>query len=330
MTKEEFLQYLNEHSVSNPEDIQYVQTSPLELPFDELKFIGKGIFNTVYKAKIGNHAWIIKEGAYDLKFPLYKRIALPLPRKFFDRIYKMFGLSLMPSHKSAIEQLREYVLLARYFGFFSDEKEEGIVGFDPEIHSIQRETRANLRKSILEEDEFAEIVLKSVKTFKNYHKIKAIISDDEFLTYDFLPREYLILSLTTERKGFMKIFSRKIENHYIIQDCAEGETLGNISDKELIEQPRILARLIVFILLALSMAYYDNKLIDSRPEGVLSGDWFGQTGNIIVDATNDDIKFVDTRWLNQNDGNLLQKGIIVSDLIRDALSVSLSKYVEAL
>jgi hypothetical protein len=330
MTKEEFLQYLEENSVRDPESIHYVQQSPLSLPFDNLKFVGKGLFNTVYKATIGADSWIIKEGAYDLRLPLTKSIYLPLPRKVFDRIYKLFGVSLMPSHKSAIEQLQEYVLLARYFGYFAEDSKAKISGFDPEIKSIQREIRDSLRQSIVEEDDFAEGILSSVKTFKNYHKIKELVLEDDLMYYDFLPNEHLILSLMSERKGALKLFSRKVENHYIIQDCAPGDTLGTIEDESLFENRKTLQRLIIFILIATAMSRYENKLIDSRPEGVLNGDWFGATGNIVIQLEEGEVKFVDTRWLNKQDGNLIQKGIVISDLIRDALSRNLSKYVEAL
>ncbi len=330
MTKEEFLKYLDKNCISDPNNIHYVEKSPLELPFDSLKFVGKGIFNTVYKARIGEESWIIKEGAYDLKVPLFKNIYLPLPRKSFDRLYKMIGISLMPSHKSAIDQLQEYVLLSRYFGYFADGVHDHIIGFDPQMKVYQHQVRERLRESIMTEDDFAEVILGCVKTFKNYHKIKELILDDDFLNYQFLPKEYLVLSITSERKSVLKLFSRKVENHYIIQDCVDGHTLGKTHDKDLFDNKKALSRLIIFILLSLTMAYYENKLIDSRPEGILSGDWFGETGNIIVHLNDGDIKFVDTRWLNQQEGTILQKGIVISDLIRDALSKNLLKYIEAL
>jgi hypothetical protein len=331
MTKEEFIQYLENNCVRGPKSINYVQQSPLSLPFDELKFIGKGLFNTVYKARIGNDSWIIKEGAYDLKFPLFKGIYFPLPRKAFDRIYKMFGLTIMPSHKSAIDQMNEYVLLARYFGTVNDNTLKRISGFDPKVKQTQLKIRENLRSSILNEDEFAEVILASVKTFKNYHKLKELVMEDDLLYYNYLPSEYLVLSLTSERKGLLKLFSRKLENHYIVQDCIEGSTLANISDDHLFDKPLTLARMIIFLLLAISMEYHEHRLIDSRPEnGVLNGDWFGQTGNLILNLGDNEVKFVDTRWLNQREGNLLQKGIVVADLIRDALNWNLAKYVEAL
>lgn len=330
MTRDEFLEYINRNSVKGPKNIEYVEESPLSLPFDEVKFIGQGIFSTVYKVRTGKEYWTIKEGVYDLKFPLFRNIYVPLPRRFFNSVYSLFGSNIMPSHRAAIDQLQEYILLARYFGFFESNEENSISGFDPKVLEIQRNIRENLKQSILEEDSFAEIILTSVKTFKNYHKIKEIINDDEILQYHFLPQEYLILSLTNEKKRLLSVFHRKIENYYIIQEWVEGETLGKIKHSDLIKNKKVLKRLIMFLLLAISMAYYESKIIDSRPEGILSGfnDWFSNTGNIIIQPKEGNIKFIDTRWLHHKEGNIIQKGIVVSDLIMEAMGKNLKRLVE--
>ncbi len=330
MTRLEFIKYLRKNSVNSPDNFNFADKSPLSLPFDNIEYVGQGIFNKVYKVNVGGDYWIIKEGRYDLSLPVLKSAWLPLPKSLVAWVYSLFNVKIMPTHEAALEQFSEYVLLSRYFGFFHKKAAHSVVGFDPTIIETQRSVRSALKQSILEEDEFAEIVLASVKSFRNYHKIRDIVSNNKYLNSNFLPKEYLILSTSSGIKRFFKKLTKRRETYYIVQDLVEGDPLSKITDAQLVENTELISRMIVFILLSLYMVFHESRIIDSRPEGMLSGinDWFGKTGNIIVQLEKSDLKFIDTRWLHNKDGNLIQRTILAPELIQEAMSKYLQKYVD--
>ncbi|MFW5720131.1 MAG: hypothetical protein ACOCXT_03850 [Candidatus Dojkabacteria bacterium] len=330
MTQQEFLEYLKSNSVSDREKLVYTDTSPLSLPFDKVELIGEGIFNKVYNVTIGDRSWIIKEGRYDLDYPITRKFRLPVPRRVVSWFWGLFNKSLMPSHEAALLQFEEYVLIAKYFGLFDEEGEHSVAAYEPDMLHFQRHVRQDLFTSIYSENNFAELILQSVKTFKNYHKIKAILHRDEYYTYNFLPQEYLILSISSGIKKYFRRITTKRENFYIVQDHVEGIPLGKMTDNELFENKELLSRLIFFILLSMYMAYHESKVIDSRPEGLLQNinEWFSKTGNIFVNPDSSHVTFIDTRWLWDKD--IHQRGIGISDLIIDSMSNNLAKYVDKL
>lgn len=333
MSEKEFQKYLNKYSVDHPKEYHYVYESPLSLPFENVEFIGEGLFSRVFKVKTEDRFWIIKEGRYDLKLPVFSMGQVPLPRKVLSNFFKVFGMNLMPTHKFALEQLKEYCLLSRYLGFFNQDGKNPILGFDKNITNDQRDIRRRVKDSIFEEDEFAEIILEFVKTFKNYHKIKKIFEYEDILNYNFLPKEYLILSTTSGIKKYFKLISKKKETYYIIQEWIDGEPLGKIKDTDIIQNKKLASTLILLIILAIYMTVKEKRVIDSKPDGTwyLIDDWFGKTGNIFIQEDSNNVKFIDTRWLwNHKEGNILQKGLGVSDKIVAAMGKYLTKYTENL
>lgn len=329
MTPKEFKEYLQTYSVQSPQKFQYVEKSPLELPFDEVKKIGEGIFNKVYKVKVQDQYWIMKEGRYDLRFPLFSKAKIPLPRKVFAWLFGWFRMDIMPSHRVAIEQFSDYVLLCKYFGFFDYETEHSVIKYDPTVLRFQREIRELMKKSIEAEDEFAELILESVKTFKNYHKIKELILNPEINTFNYLPQEYLILSLSSPIKRIFKKLIKKRETYYIIQKMIEGRPISQVNNEELKSNPVLLGRLIYFIILSIFLVFNEKKVIDSRPESILGNfnDWFSKTGNIFINFENFDVKFIDTRWFwSHRKGNLLEKSF--GELMVNSTKWKLTEYVE--
>lgn len=331
MTVSQFKRYINKYAVVNRNKINYVHKSPLDMEFDSYKIIGEGLFNRVYKVEIGANSWVIKEGRDDLKVPLILNAYIPLPRTMLSRFYNIFGLNLMPTHKFALDQLDEYALLSKYFGYFDNTEEHSILKFDKTIIPKQKLIRNKVYRAIYNEDEFAEIILQYVKTFKNYKKIRKIFSKQYILTYNFLPKEDLILYSAKGLKKYIPLYQRKKQNYYIIQDWIDGYPFGKVKIENIMENQELVEKIIIFIILGIYFAYKERKVIDSKPDGnwLLSDDWFGKTGNIYIEKDLKGLKFIDTRWLwNHREGNFMQQGLGLSERIISEMGRYLLKYTE--
>lgn len=91
-------------------------------------FLGKGFFSRAFKVEGEN--WVIKEGRWDIDIPLIfgtKSIhGQPL-----QKLLSPFSYKFLPSKEESWRQYQEYLLLARYFGFFDES-----YAYYPEFESI--------------------------------------------------------------------------------------------------------------------------------------------------------------------------------------------------
>lgn len=328
MTEKDFLDYLEEYSVADVKNFKVAQDNPLTFPFEEKKVIGQGLFNKVYLAVIEGKKYVIKEGVHEMQLPVMKKFKIPLPRTLISWILKEHRSRITVSHEAALEELADYAMIATYFGFFEEKSIGKNTGATPNLLEKQRLLRNELKKSILEEDDFAELILSYVKTLKNYKKLREIVNDSSLLNYNFLPTEYLILSDSSEIvKNSGK---KKLETHYIIQEFITGKPLGELSEKDEEKHPEVVKKLCLFLILSLYMLEREKKLIDCRPAEMLMAvfDWFDNTENIYVNTETGDVTLIDTRWLFDKEGTLLQKGIVMTDMIQDSLKRNLIRLME--
>lgn len=83
----------------------------------EYDLLGKGFFSRAFK--IHQARWVIKEGRWDIDIPLIfgtKSIhGQPL-----QKLLSPFSYKFLPSKEESWRQYQEYLLLARYFGYFDE------------------------------------------------------------------------------------------------------------------------------------------------------------------------------------------------------------------
>lgn len=83
----------------------------------EYELLGKGFFSRAFK--IHQARWVIKEGRWDIDIPLIfgtKSIhGQPL-----QKLLSPFSYKFLPSKEESWRQYQEYLLLARYFGYFDE------------------------------------------------------------------------------------------------------------------------------------------------------------------------------------------------------------------
>lgn len=263
--------------------------------------LGKGFFSRAFKIHRTN--WVIKEWRWDIDIPLIfgtKSIhGQPL-----QKLLSPFSYKFLPSKEESWRQYQEYLLLARYFGYF-DNSFSYYPAFK-DITAFQWWLRKNL--SI-----FQDIIKQRFGV-----EIPERIWNKLPLSHNFLPREYMGYgaSISPENKGK--------ETSYIIQEFIQGKPFSekkieDFSQTELLQ---------IYLLCLLMLIFYiqTGKIPDTRPNNDPKhwGQWFMHTENVFATET-DGIKMVDTRWLWSVDSNLIKRGIIIPELILQSVTRAAKK-----
>lgn len=152
----------------------------------ECDFLGKGFFSRAFRLR--DTEWVIKEGRWDIDIPLIfgsKNIhGQPL-----QKLLSPFSYKFLPTKEEAWRQYQEYLLLARYFGFFDD-----AYSYYPEYEAIthfQNGMRWNIE------------IFSGILHARFGIDIPDILNEDFPRFHNFLPREYMGYgaSISKENKG---------------------------------------------------------------------------------------------------------------------------------
>jgi hypothetical protein len=280
-------------------DEQAIKIAPTRSIFDmaKLERMSSGLQARVFKHKEFN--WVIKEGRWDLEVDFFGTGKIPLNIKLMEKFLGLFSFSFRPRLKEVLRQYNLYLKFAEYFGFFEKKGDY----FHPninEIHSSQR----HLRNSLL----YFKPEIEKHFHFKINDKIDSILlSDVRF--HNFLPKEYLLYgkSLSPENGAHY--------TYFIVQDFIAGTNLDKLDETDLPENTT--KQLIVLLYLILLMDYQIGLLPDTRPKYVISQmyNWLLKTDNIMI--SNNDVKFIDTRWLWDKNDNFVKRGLIIPEMIEN-------------
>lgn len=258
-----------------------LKVTNIPLTLGQLKLIGKGFFSRVYL--IQNEAWVMKEGRWDLDFKLAKQLYLPIPARLLQWLIRPLGYNFQPQPEEVIQQYKEYLIFAQYFGYFNSHNY-----YHPQldqIHQRQRAIRAEIIKELPQ------------KWF------------DEFtVQHNFLPKEFLLYgpSITPSQK--------EKNTSLIFQQYLVGDHMHDIHLKDLGTKEK--TQLLLFLHLLLKFNNETGLLPDTRPRYLLtqSYDWFYSTDNILI--TDGGVYYLDTRWFWPSSyKNPLRRGVIFPELI---------------
>lgn len=283
------------------------------------KEISEGSFANVHeinKPREGFPDRIVKIGKTEIYSPplLKDKLRIKFSRKkASDFLVKLFGpkFQIQPDQDLIENGVAEYLLMKEYFG--CDEK-------DP------KNTGGNNREELLSclQDPNNSFYKEMVRVLGNNDLIAEVVQIlRRHLKDNFLPEEQTIIGhpphLTRKRAedirekgGILPI------TYYIYQEKIAGPnvvSLSEINEKELIEYPELLEKLLTFAILTKKMYSDTEKLIDTRPEEMARHpfEWFQKTSNLLVDKDKQDLSFVDTRWLWERSSHI-GKGVV--DLVR--------------
>ena len=257
----------------------------------ECDFLGKGFFSRAFRLR--DTEWVIKEGRWDIDIPLIfgsKNIhGQPL-----QKLLSPFSYKFLPTKEEAWRQYQEYLLLARYFGFFDD-----AYSYYPEYEAIthfQNGLRWNIE------------IFSGILHARFGIDIPDILNEDFPRFHNFLPREYMGYgaSISKENKGK--------KTSYIAQEFIRWTPFSQKKLEELSQEE--LKQIYLLCLLILICYVQTGKIPDTRPTSDPKhwGQWFLHTENIFV-TDSQGIKMVDTRWLWDVDGNIIKRGIMIPELI---------------
>ncbi len=265
------------------------------------KIIGKWFFSRAYK--ITEADWVIKEGRWDIDVPLIfgtKSIhGQPL-----QKLLSPFSYKFLPTKEESWRQYQEYLLLARYFGFF-DETYSYYADFDA-LRAFQKWLRLNI--SI-----FQDIIKQrfGIQIPKNIQNILPIF-------HNFLPREFM---------GYGKSYSEENKGKYTSYITQEYIDWVPFSEKKLEEfNQGELSQIYLLCILILTFYIQTGKIPDTRPNNDPKhwGQWFMHTENIFS-TQSQGIKMVDTRWLWSTDTNIIKRGILIPELILQSVTRTTKK-----
>jgi hypothetical protein len=211
----------------------------------------------------------------------------------------MFSFSFLPHLPEIMRQYKLYLTFAQYFGFFANKNSY----YHPSLDMMVSEQR-HIRNSLL----FYKPELEKHFKIKFNSKLDSILlSDDRF--HNFLPKEYLIYgkSISPENKNEL--------TYFIIQDFVKGTNLNKMDETSL--STPLTKQIIVFLYLILLMDYQAGLIPDTRPKYLIAQiyNWLFRTDNIIV--TQNEVKFIDTRWLWDKNSNLIKRGLIIPEMIEN-------------
>lgn len=291
-----FEKELQLYAIYSP-DKRSVRFAPTQKIFGtrKLKFISSGLQARVYK--IEDIDWVVKEGRWDLELNLFGNTKLPLPAAFTEKALQAFSYTFLPTIPEILRQYKAYLKFIQYFGYF-DKKE---CYYHPNLDLIinaQRHIRASL--SFHRED------------LEEYYKMKFKGPLDEILKSDlanhnFLPKEYLLIGKGVSNEN------QNRTTFFIVQEFVKGELLHDLDPKLL--SPFIKKQLTLMIYLILLMNYQIHLVPDTRPRYPILqvSNWLTKTDNVI--ASNDQLKFIDTRWFWDYNSNPIKRGLIIPDMI---------------
>lgn len=186
---------------------------------------------------------MIKEGRWDIDIPLIfgtKSIhGQPL-----QKLLSPFSYKFLPSKEESWRQYQEYLLLARYFGFFDES-----YAYYPEFDSIVA-FQAGIRNNI----PIFHDILRQRFGVTISEKIQSKLP----IFHNFLPHEYMGYGRSISKENKNK------ETSYIIQEFIDGapfcdKKLEDFSQKELLQ---------VYLLCILILIFYTQtgKIPDTRPD----------------------------------------------------------------
>ena len=267
----------------------------------EYEALGKGFFSRAFR--VNWTKWVIKEWRWDIDIPLIfwsKSIhGQPL-----QKLLSPFSYKFLPSKDESWRQYQDYLLLARYFGFF-DQTFDYYPEFS-EIQAFQKWIRMNLWL-------FYDILKQrfGIQITPEIHKKLPIF-------HNFLPREYIGYgkSISQENKGK--------ETSYIIQEFIKWtpfseKKIEDFDEEELLQ---------IYLLCIIILIFYTQtgKIPDTRPNNDPKhwGQWFMHTENIFS-TPSEWIKMIDTRWLWSVDSNLIKRWIIIPELILQSVTRAAKK-----
>lgn len=266
-----------------------------------IELLGKWFFSRAFRVEKSN--WVIKEGRWDIDIPLIfgtKSIhGQPL-----QKLLSPFSYKFLPTKEESWRQYQEYLLFARYFGYF-DTTYDAYPDFE-KITLFQKWFRNNLPI-------FSDIIQQRFGI-----QVPETIWKKLPLTHNFLPREFMSYgtSISPENKGK--------ETSYIIQEFIKGtpfssKNIDDFSQKELLQ---------IYLLCLTILVFYiqTGKIPDTRPNNDPKHwwQWFLHTENIFS-TPSQGIKMIDTRWLWSVDSNLIKRGIIIPELILQSVTRAAKK-----
>jgi hypothetical protein len=262
--------------------------------------------------------------------PILKRLRLSFEREKVSKfLEKLLGpeFKIMPDEDFIRNGVAEYFLMKKYFGADggTDENGERTAARRPKGEKEDNARDRLIRALEDKDDPFYKDILASLGDERLLEEILDAVRKHR--TDNFLPKEQVVIGHppTVTKQQFEE--STKPEprarkklpaTYYIIQERAVDRTgkdmlpLYELDDRELLDRPALVERLLTFAMLAKKMYADTGKLIDTRPEeiGKHPLEWFQKTANILVDKEAQDLRFVDTRWLWSGGSKLGAKGAL--------------------
>ncbi|MBN1915718.1 hypothetical protein JW796_01840 [Candidatus Dojkabacteria bacterium] len=317
MKKTKFEKYLKDNTLVVGKNLKVSSKSPFDFRFERSQEMKGGMHSYVTRVWSEGKSWAIKEGRTDLSVPLLENIDIPLDRNFWSMFIGPLGYDIMPTTDRIAKDLREYFLIAKYFGYFKDNQK--VLGDNQFIRKEQKKLRKELKDFYKKESDISSLIWRLIgKKEEKMKLLKEVIKKTDIVNYNFLVKEYVILSKPKKAK-YEKTF-------YIVQEWAEGYTLQDFLEEDFTK--KTYGRLIVFLILALHLFEQEQKVIDTRGGTIMNTNWFINTENIIVNPETEEVKFIDTRSLWDLTGTFAEKGIFSSDMLLHSLITSFNDFLE--
>ncbi len=291
-----FEDQLKAHAVTDPALLREAPVADILAPYT-LRPIGAGLQSRIFRVE--GIPWVLKEGRWDLEFPLSSGLSIPLYAQAVADWLKPTGFTFLPTDDHIAGQLREYRHLERFLGWGSDE---------PALAADQRAIRAGLTTALPEIEAFYGITFAQTLS----HLVLSPLSETNFL-----PREYVLLgrSISPQNKGKRTSF--------VFQEFVTGTPLHDVNVETLSENHRRQLALFLFLLLLLHAR--TGRVPDTRPRYPLTQgyDWLTKTDNLFV--TKDGLKLIDTGWLWTADDSMIRRGLLIPEMTIGAATSTLQK-----
>lgn len=308
---DELSAFLRRHAILSPDDPWEHAPIAEMLRGAELRPLAAGLQARVFRLE--GSPWVLKEGRWDLEIELMEGVKLPLYAELTERVLNNFSFTFLPTEEQIRRQIGHYLLAQRYYGFLPDHEQDGAVR-----RALAQEQR-DLRDAL---PELAGELARAYRLRRHEGQMKALLEDKAARTHHFLPEEHLVLgpSLSPENKGKPTSF--------IFQEFVEGIPLHDVELPSIARERR--KEMAVWLLLTLAMHRRERMLPDTRPRYPLSQsyDWLSKTDNIFVSDAG--VKFIDTRWFWDIDGNVVQRGGLIPDMTLRGIRTSLITLLDSL
>lgn len=316
MKKTKFEKYLEENTLVIGKNLIVSPKNPFDFEFEKTEEMKGGMHTHVTRAWTEGKSWAIKEGRTDVSVPLFENVNIPFNRNFWNMLLSPLGYDIMPTSDRIAKDLREYFLIAKYFGYF--EEDQKVLGDNQFVREEQKKLRKDLKNFNKRDSEISSLIKRLIGNKEDKIKLlKEAIKKADIVNYNFLVKEYVIFSKPKKAK-YKKTF-------YIVQEWADGYTLQDYLEEDFTQ--KIYGRLIVFLILALYLFEQEQKVIDTRGGTVINTNWFINTENVIINPETEDVKFIDTRSLWDLTGTFAEKGIFSSDMLLHSLIESFNDFL---